>query len=147
MIQSYTSSLGECHLSLYYTAPAAGGAVSSREIADIGLLIKDSQGGLIYVNASLPSDLKRLMPSIPTKETGVRGFTLPGSGMKLIPIAGSEQGPNKVPTRFKYILVNSLILGGWLPASLVNSATTQALTDGTKTMIGHLEKLAAANKN
>jgi len=142
VLKSYTTGLdGHAEVSLYYTAPAAGGAVSSREFADLGLIIKHANGGISYINASLQPELRRHIPSIPKAVKGVRGFTQPGSGMRITPLA-CEAG--KEPTRFKYTLVNAIELGGWLPSSLINSATTQALTDGTRTMCEHLQRRASS---
>jgi len=126
--------IGEPFITLMYTAPAAGGMVSPRELVDFGLLI-DKEGAFDYVYCSIPKEFR--FPELPTKVTGERGFMHKGSGMRLENIPGTN--------KFKYVLINALDLGGWLPASVINTATTGALTDGTKAMMAHLEKIARAN--
>lgn len=121
---------GHPDLCIFYTAPAAGGAVSSRELIDLGLLI-DVEGGFDYINCSPPKGMT--FKEAPTKVTGERGFTHQGSGMRIRPIPGTN--------KYKYMLISAIDLGGWLLPSIVNSATTGALMDSTKAMITHLEKL------
>lgn len=123
----------EVSVSQYYTAPAAGGAVSSREIVDVGLIRKLDNGGLEYVHFSCSKDLQPHLPMVPDKVVGVRAFTFPGAGMRVEPI------PNQ-PGMWNYTLSSSLALGGWIPSSIIASATTGALTDTHRTMKEHLAK-------
>ena len=128
----------ELELCLYYTAPAAGGMVSSREVVDVGLSENiPATGGVRYVNLSLKSDLQRLLPQIPTKIVGVRAFSHPGSGIVIEPVAGGA------PNTFKYTIVTAIDLGGWLSASIINQATSQALLESHQIMCKHLNSLYA----
>lgn len=66
------------------TAAAGGGAVSSREMIDAGLLKYTDDGGLFYAQASLGREFEKLVPSIPKpKKNPIRAFTHPGN-LKLL---------------------------------------------------------------
>lgn len=126
--------IGEPSITKFYTAPAGAGAVSSRELVDFGLEYETEEPkGLYFINCSIPPNLYRF-PELPQKVTGVRGFNHKGSGLAFVNIPGTQS--------YKYTLVNAMDLGGWLPISVINSATTQALQSGTQEMIKHLKKLA-----
>jgi hypothetical protein len=127
--------IGEPYLTIFYTNPAAGGAVASREVIDFGLYIENPPSfiGFDYINCTVPKHMK--FKEIPTKVTGERGTTQTGSGIRVQAIEGQ-------PGKFKYIMVNALDLSGWLPVSLINSATSGALSGGARAMIAQLEKTA-----
>jgi hypothetical protein len=78
-----------------------------------------------------------MFPQLPSKTTGVRGYSHPGSGCLIEKVEGKQN-------TYRYVLINAMDLGGWLPSSIINSATTSALLDGTKTMVSHLQKLHAS---
>ena len=133
IVKTFTKcDLGECFITVMYTAPAAGGMVSSRELVDLGLLI-EKPGSFDYINCSMPKEMK--FKEAPSKVTGERAFTHRGSGMRVELIPGTTN-------KYKYILVNAMDLGGWLPVGVINSATTGALMEGTRAMVTQLEKLS-----
>mmetsp|Transcript_12602 Transcript_12602/g.14454 ORF Transcript_12602/g.14454 Transcript_12602/m.14454 type:complete len:318 (-) Transcript_12602:161-1114(-) len=123
-----------------HTAPAGGGAVSSREMIDAGLLRYTEEGGLYFSGASLGPEFNKHLPFLPKpKSDPVRAVTHTGGGMALLPL---EQVEN--PKRFKYILVTNVDLKGWLMTSVINSATTGALKESTRAMMKQL-KTALSN--
>jgi len=132
-------------LSRYETAPAAGGAVSSRELVDVGVMKNTDDGGLFFVNVSVGDKEIKLLPSIPkTKSDPIRAFTHPGSGIKLTPVPDSKNEQGEY-TKFTCTLVSNIQLNGWLMQSIVNSATTSALVDSTTLMKQHLYETAKKN--
>lgn len=61
------------------TASAGGGAVSSREMTDAGLLKYTDDGGLRYAQVSLGPEYRRQVPSLPKpRKDPIRAFTHPG---------------------------------------------------------------------
>ena len=62
------------------TAAAGGGAVSSREMTDAGLLKYREDGGLVYSQTSLGPEFKKIVPSLPRpRKDPIRAFTHPGT--------------------------------------------------------------------
>uniref|UniRef100_A0A7S3LHA1 START domain-containing protein n=1 Tax=Aplanochytrium stocchinoi TaxID=215587 RepID=A0A7S3LHA1_9STRA len=118
-----------------HTAPAGGGAVSSREMVDAGLLRYRDDGGLLFSAISVGPEFNKHLPCLPKpKSNPIRAFTFSGGGAALIPLEQSEN-----PTKFKYILVSNVDLKGWLMTSVINSATSGALKDSTRAMLKQLQ--------
>mmetsp|Transcript_2509 Transcript_2509/g.4143 ORF Transcript_2509/g.4143 Transcript_2509/m.4143 type:complete len:332 (+) Transcript_2509:6-1001(+) len=128
-------------ISRMVTNAAAGGSVSSREFIDLRALVPSEElkgfptGGVIMCNTSV--DYKRdksWLPKIkgPDKSL-VTGKSFPGGGVAVIPVKGE-------PNTFKYTLVTSMALRGWVPVSVINTATGDALVESHQAMLQHLAK-------
>ena len=127
-------------LAIYSTAPAAGGAVSSRELVDLRVLLKPEEGGFLACNTSVKDDMKKVLPMLPKGDSSlVRAFSHPGGGVRMVPSGPSPSKDNSVEQMFKYTMVSNIELNGWLLASVVNSATASALVDSHEGMLTHLE--------
>jgi hypothetical protein len=123
------------------TNAAAGGAVSSREFIDIRAKYVGGghpacpEGGALITNVGLePKKDKSWLPAMPSEDKNlVLGKSLPGGGVRISPVAGQ-------PGLFKYEMVTNMSLGGWLPSSVINSATGGALVESMQLMHAHLKK-------
>lgn len=126
----------------YATTPAAGGSVPSRQFMDLGLFrhykVEGEDNENLAIEFSMVGlDRKKFKKYCPPEDKRgfVQGNTFSGCGLLLVPLETT------LPCRkWKYTLISAIDLGGWLMPSLVNSATTQALTEQTENMIAHMRK-------
>mmetsp|Transcript_20509 Transcript_20509/g.40321 ORF Transcript_20509/g.40321 Transcript_20509/m.40321 type:complete len:339 (+) Transcript_20509:92-1108(+) len=122
------------------TNAAAGGAISSREFFDLRVKYHGStQHHLAPDNGSISAtvgldpkkDKTWLANVLKPDKTYVLGTSHPGGGMRI-----TSLGDNT----FKYEMVNNMNLNGWIPTSVINSATSSALLESHQAMLAHLRK-------
>jgi len=118
------------------TASAAGGLVSSRTLLDFGLQKTNTTGGIHIANCSIPPHFPefKLGPE-PGSDGMVRAISHVGSGCSLMPIPGR-------PGFLNYVLVSTIDLNGWLMPSVVNTAMSTSLLQGTVQMQEYLKTCA-----
>jgi len=130
---------GKHVLSRMVTNAVAGGAISSREFFDLRWQLHENdhpeapKGGMIATMVGLnPKHDKKWLPKLPNADSRfVLGQSYQGGGIKLTPIGEKE---------FKYEIVNNVDLGGWIPTSVINTATSSAILESHQAMLQHLTK-------
>ena len=133
----------------FATAPAAGGMVTSRDFVEARHVEMLPEGGAFIASAGLDEKKhKALVGSAFPKglDGATRGLGFPGSGVQITPAPGAPNDVN-APRKHRFVLVTASSLGGWLPTSLVNSATGDALVDSTLFTIQYLRRKFAAPSN
>lgn len=128
-------------LLVYASAPAVGGAVSSREWIDLRQLriVREEDGGGLTA-ILLSADPKLLPPSMPAvvaKPGTVAAKSHRGGGIRIRPLGAPSGGKRQ----WEIITVINIELCGWLPVSIINEATTEGLTMTCKNMARYLEAL------
>lgn len=132
---------GKYALARMVTNAAAGGAISSREFMDLRMRCGEGEhadappGGLIIASVGLDAkkDKKWLANVPPPDKSYVLGQSYSGGGVRISPVAGT-------PHTFLYEMVNNMDLKGWIPASVINNATSSALLESHQAMVDHLRK-------
>jgi len=127
---------GDYSISVMATNAAAGGAISSREFVDVRVKVPDhpavSKGGLLIASIGIePKTDKWCAPFPKLDKNATLGRNFSGGGVKI--------EPTGEPNTFNYTMVNNLNLKGWIPTSVINSATADALVESHKAMHKHLK--------
>ena len=127
---------------IYSTAPALGGLVTGREFVDGRVIRYPSEGGLVLSGIGLEEKVWKpvLGADYPEGDSSLtRARAFPGGGFSLTPI-GAPPPDRTTPALWKFTLVSAVLLGGWLPQSSINSATSQVLVESSKLTIEHLKR-------
>jgi hypothetical protein len=128
---------------IYATAPALGGLVTGREFVEARYVTFPAEGGLLLSGVGLPEKpyKQTLGADYPVGDASLtRALGYPGGGFKLTPV-GPAPADGKTPGLWKWVLVSNVELGGWLPQSSINSATSQVLVESSKETLKHLHEL------
>ncbi|GBG34368.1 StAR-related lipid transfer protein 3 [Hondaea fermentalgiana] len=122
------------------TNAAAGGAISSREFFDLRVRYNGPseykfapENGCLTATVGLdPKKDKSWLPSMPKPDKNyVVGTSYPGGGVRI-----SALGKDT----FLYEMVTNMNLNGWIPTSVINTATSSALLESHQAMLAHLDK-------
>ena len=124
----------EYTISVMNTHPAGGGAISSREFIDLRWRQRTPSNVLVTIVSPDPKIHSYL--KLPQGDKSlVRATNYPGAGIRLTVLPGGD---------LKYESISNASIGGWLPTSVINSATAGAMMESHVAMVTHLRKY---NKN
>jgi len=128
---------------IYATAPALGGLVTGREFVDGRVLKFPAEGGVLVGGLGL--DAKKwkdtLGANYPEGDSSLtRALSFPGGGFVLSAANGQAPADKSTPALWKFTMVTAVLLGGWLPQSSINSATSQVMLESAKLTVEHLKK-------
>lgn len=125
-------------VAVYATAPAAGGAVSSRELIDVRYVNWDTpKNGLTLTNVSIDKPHYGTFVTPKGDSSLVRATSHPGGGSRLS--ACDPSLDPETPQWYDFTLASNIELNGWLLTSIINSATSDALYGSTKELKKHLK--------